>query len=416
MLSSISRFGAKGMVAMPSLIGLTRAEAEALILSSGLRVGSRSSTSTSSSGSDDRVGSQAIAQGTLVDYETSVSYQYLIYVAPPPPEPTAPYKIGVTTGDCVAYDYSTRDVCTGSNYCFDTLRKDYYRAPILDVYSDGSTQPSGAYQECASSDEYVTGAQKCKVIGKCDYAGETVAQPTTTCSNYNTACSGNQYQTRRKCVDTATGATVSDTLVATYACGCTSSESACDSNGWKISYYTCYNPDGSTYGGSSAISCTSCGDYTAGSCQNGIKTYTRTCYTGGVASTGSYTRECCTASCGARYYFSCSNGLRHWTQICVREDCSEERVSGDDQCCYGQCGSWGSKTYVASGVYIQSRTCIDANCDTYTDTRTMCDAKCGSWTDTSSCTASPYGRYKNQKRTCTDAFCSTYTETRSIAC
>jgi hypothetical protein len=91
-------------------------------------------------------------------------------------------------------------------------------------------------------------------------------------------------------------------------------------------------------------------------------------------------------------------------------------VSGDDQCCYGQCGSWGSKTYVASGVYIQSRTCIDANCDTYTDTRTMCDAKCGSWTDTSSCTASPYGKYKNQKRTCVDAFCSTYTETRSIAC
>ena len=417
MLSAISRFGAKGMVSMPDLSGLTVANARSAILSAGLKVGSLSSTSSSSSSNQDRVSAQAIAAGTLIDYETSVNFQYYVYVAPPPSEPTAPYIIGYTYGDCInngsSYTQDDLTTCNSSTYCFDRITTQPRHKEILDTWSDGRTPTSRNPKEYEACDATTSTQQVCKVVGNCGWEGSTT--PTITCSNYDTSCSNNQYQTRRKCVDSS-GATVSDTLVATYACGCTTSETSCDSNGWKISYYTCYNPDGSTYGGSSAVSCTSCGGWTWSACLSGQKTGSKTCYTGGVANTIYDYVSCCTPSCGDRYYFACSNGQRHWTQICVQEDCSEERVSGDDPCCYGQCGSWGPKTYVYTRVYTQSRTCIDASCNTYTDTRTMCDPYCGSWTDTSACLTSPYGRYKNQKRTCVDAFCDTYTETRSVSC
>lgn len=74
----------KGMVKMPDLSGLTRADAKTAIANAGLKFGTESS-STNNSGSsyNGDVKTQSIAANTLVEYESTVSFTYYdTYVAP----------------------------------------------------------------------------------------------------------------------------------------------------------------------------------------------------------------------------------------------------------------------------------------------------------------------------------------------
>ena len=83
MLGFIAKFGSsKGMVAVPNLNGLNRGQAIAAIQSAGLVFGGNSPVETSNSSLNDLVQSQPTPAGTLVDYESSFSFGYYVYVAP----------------------------------------------------------------------------------------------------------------------------------------------------------------------------------------------------------------------------------------------------------------------------------------------------------------------------------------------
>jgi hypothetical protein len=81
--------GAKGMVAVPNLSGLSRSSAQAAITNAGLVFFENTTpVDTTNSLLDNKVSGQSLTAGTLVDYETVVSYSYNRYVAPPPSGPT----------------------------------------------------------------------------------------------------------------------------------------------------------------------------------------------------------------------------------------------------------------------------------------------------------------------------------------
>lgn len=79
--------GAKGMVAMPDLSGKTPSEALAALEAVGLRRSGMGTANTSNSSNGGKVFQQSIQPGYLVDYETEISYDYYIYVAPAAPTP-----------------------------------------------------------------------------------------------------------------------------------------------------------------------------------------------------------------------------------------------------------------------------------------------------------------------------------------
>lgn len=81
--------GAKGMVAVPNLSGLSRSAAQTAITNSGLRfLEDATPVDTSNSSLDGKVAGQSLPAGALIDYESVVSYSYNRYVAPPPSGPT----------------------------------------------------------------------------------------------------------------------------------------------------------------------------------------------------------------------------------------------------------------------------------------------------------------------------------------
>jgi len=88
--------GAKGMVAVPNLSGLSTEAALSSLQNSGLVRGSVGTGTTSDSALENKVFSQSIPAGTLVDYETVVNYSFNLFVPPvilpppPPPPPTEP--------------------------------------------------------------------------------------------------------------------------------------------------------------------------------------------------------------------------------------------------------------------------------------------------------------------------------------
>ncbi len=91
MLNLFGWASSKGMVAVPDLSTLTYTDAITLLQSSGLNYTNNGSVSTSNSNLNNRIATQSIAAGTLVDYETNIGFTYYNYVpAPTPPAPTPP--------------------------------------------------------------------------------------------------------------------------------------------------------------------------------------------------------------------------------------------------------------------------------------------------------------------------------------
>jgi hypothetical protein len=108
MLGIIARFGSsKGMVRIPNLSGLTTSQATAAIQNSGLTFSGSSTSTTSSSSLGDKVFAQSISAGTLVEYETSISFQSYVYV---------PYVPVVTYGDCSSNYTTTQTRCVPGTF------------------------------------------------------------------------------------------------------------------------------------------------------------------------------------------------------------------------------------------------------------------------------------------------------------
>jgi hypothetical protein len=128
------------MVLVPSLTGLSRSSAESAIEAAGLIVGSVGTTSGSSS-QDNKVAAQGIASGTLVDYDTQISFTVYDYVAPSGPYVVSTEQISATC----AYTSST----SNGTYCVGTTKVTTYTSYTYTQYrrywSDGSTDTYLSY-------------------------------------------------------------------------------------------------------------------------------------------------------------------------------------------------------------------------------------------------------------------------------
>lgn len=141
----------KGMVAVPNLSGLTRQEAKDAIASAGLRFSGETEISNSSgSSSNGKATNQSVAAGTLIDYESPISFEYFgtyvdpVYVTKTEENCTQNNRyvyldfLGFSYGPCVnktktvtssrSYQLWVSQTCTTKTY-----------------YSDGTTYTSPSY-------------------------------------------------------------------------------------------------------------------------------------------------------------------------------------------------------------------------------------------------------------------------------
>lgn len=275
MLGIGGRFaGAKGMATMPNLSGLTPPQAEAAIIAAGLVIGSKTSSSTSDSGQDNKVNSQSVSAGILVDYETSINYNYLYYVAP--------YQPTITYGACEPYEFiGSGTFCTGQQQCSGGGIM-YFRRQIL---ADGSWTGGYDYSGCATQ---ITDSNCEYVDGECEYTKLVVCTGTAGCTDwYESSCSGGQYYQTRRCWD------------------------ACGNEKRTTNYYNCCTP---------STVCTAWSGSSGGQ--------SRTCtVTDSKCNTSSYVETRCAASCGSWYDTSkCTTSpygkYKTQARTCSRTDCS----------------------------------------------------------------------------------------------
>ncbi len=113
MLGSLPNIAsAKGMVRVPNLIGLTKTQAQAAILGSGLKILNELTTSTYDLVLNEQTLSQNPSQNTLVDYETGVSFNYYSYIPYTPTPTTSPTSTGGGGGTT---NYAYFAYCSGTN-------------------------------------------------------------------------------------------------------------------------------------------------------------------------------------------------------------------------------------------------------------------------------------------------------------
>jgi len=254
MLSFIARFGSsKGMVAVPNLSGLSRSQAQTAISNAGLVFGGESSTSTTNSSLDGKVASQSPSAGSLVDYATSVSYQYYIYVAP-----AAPTITSISYGSCYNVGTPTSSYTCSDPYTKTPTTTQERQRDVTYYYSDGSvtygteactsTTTSGTAIQNSADCGYVAPVKTCTAScgtysawGSCQnvYAGGGVQYRTRTCTR--TDCSTYTQTDSRSCC--------------AATCGSWSAYGSCV-NGVKKRTRTCTKTDCSTYTETQSISCT----------------------------------------------------------------------------------------------------------------------------------------------------------------
>lgn len=169
---------AKGMVAVPNLANLQPSEADAVLIALGLRRGSQNSSSTSDAARNNKINTQTVAAGTLVDYETEVGYNYEFYTAPA-------YQPTVSYGACEGYaSQSTGGWCSGTSWNYPIITTLRRRA----VFYDGSF----AFWSYDCTDA-VSGGGSERVDGLCGYTAPVVCTGTAGSSPGSWgSCSGGQ--------------------------------------------------------------------------------------------------------------------------------------------------------------------------------------------------------------------------------
>lgn len=219
----------KGMVETPSLVGLSRSDAESAITSAGLIVGSIGTTSGSSS-QNNTVASQGIAAGLLVDYETVIPFTVYTYTAPSGPYVVSTEQVSATC----AY---TESVPTGS-YCSGTTLITTYTTNLYTQYkrnwSDGSVDYYLSYCRSEAGSYEQSNSTECQP--------DPPAPPPTNCtscaSSYNVSITTNNCASGRGwysvcnhptgCVPAVTETSVNcvplsqlpaDTPICTVSCG-----------------------------------------------------------------------------------------------------------------------------------------------------------------------------------------------------
>lgn len=79
---------AKGMVLVPSIVGSSRSQAVQALTDAKLNYLDLGTVSTSNVALDNTIATQSIVGGSLVEYETEISFTYYVYAVSPTPTPT----------------------------------------------------------------------------------------------------------------------------------------------------------------------------------------------------------------------------------------------------------------------------------------------------------------------------------------
>jgi len=197
MLSSVAVFGgSKGMVAMPDLSGLSRDAAIAAVTSAGL-VFSSSSNVDSTSGNNGKVVSQSVSSGTLVDYESSITFGVGLYTAPSGPVITFVTDTELDAdGATVLKAYIVNDgaaTCNSPGVAPFTQTQKRKRVYKTYKYIDGIKDPTFAAQESPASgptpDPVVTNN-----VPDCGYSTPPSVTCTTSVSTISNGLCSNGYR------------------------------------------------------------------------------------------------------------------------------------------------------------------------------------------------------------------------------
>lgn len=246
---------AKGMVRVPDITGLTAEEADLAIALAGLRRSRLISSGTTQLFSlNNRIDSQTVLAGQLVDYETEISYRSLAYVAPPPPAAPPPV---ITLGPCEEYRFDANGTfCIGQQTCSGG-GVSQRRAKVL---SNGVW--SGGYSECAS---FITGSSCSFVNGSCGYTAPVVCNGTPGSNTFQSSCSGGQYYITTRSWDACGKESRTTRYFSCCTAGLVSCTSWSGSAGGQSRTCTYRRSDCSTYT-STETRCSSSSSTTCGSC------------------------------------------------------------------------------------------------------------------------------------------------------
>jgi hypothetical protein len=231
MLSSVAIFGgSKGMVAMPNLSGLSRDAAITAIQSNGL-VFLSSSNVDSTSENNNKVVSQSVSAGTLVDYESSITIGIGLYTAPSGPvitfvtDPTV-YEVNDGDYECSPITQYTkiqdRKNITYTYRYVDGVKDNSY-TPTQNFVSQANTIFTANSADCgyvAPPAVTCTTSQTLISNGSCNngYKTKTVMD-VTSCSD-GTQSSGSPYNITEECC-----VSLGTTYTNSTACNCGYKES-----------------------------------------------------------------------------------------------------------------------------------------------------------------------------------------------
>jgi hypothetical protein len=384
--------GARGMVQMPNLANLSPTAATAALAAAGLRLGTASEVTSNNSADNEKVFSQSVTAGSLVDYDSDINYSYYRYVPPAIVYTLDSAKIADGSPQTETGCNRTPNLQNASNqyyFCSRTLTSYKYKLlanGVWDGVSYGGYTTEYSTWDCAT------------VINQCGntridssrslaFNGEGTCQPNNTKTNlYNYAyLAGNiEYN-------------VPEVVPCTYVN--------------KTPLYT-----------KKAYTTSTC--LGGGGCPAGYRLFnTITVFSDGSEETTAENQpECCpcpnTTVRTDNYYFGCEAGFRRCTYRIETYDCTGALVSNIRYDCPSLCCSADvliSQTeWVAVATNVQESAVTYRKCDgtTYTQTETRCSGCSPTWTSSGRCTS---GRL-SQSRTCFRANCTTFTETRTIAC
>lgn len=224
--------GAKGMVAVPSLSGLSRSAAQTAITGAGLLFfEDPTPVDTTNSALDGKVTGQSFSPGTLVDYETIISYSYNRYVAPPPSGPTLIPGSPTRIENWVA---GTSSQCSG--YTKVITPTEQLQISYLYEYTDGNSNTVRAPGEDGQV-IYITDDKLYQYNSPdCGYVAPPACVPETEfVSDWLGACINNYQTYAVRYRDTCTGEeTVTSTSI--YCCNSTT----ITVSSWTGSCISCY--------------------------------------------------------------------------------------------------------------------------------------------------------------------------------
>ena len=292
--------GAKGMVIVPNISNLSRSAAQAAISAAGLKFFEVTTPlDTTDSAADGKVFFQSIASGSVVDYETEVSYSYYRYVAPPP-VPSGPVPVGTPQkieseikagADCRCE--GTTQICVPFELIEISYRQNYSdgsfiitRAPSEDKKTIIEDDDRVIFQskDCGAVCSATTWEQVGRFVASCNSDGQRIVT-----IRYKNGCGDEIFLKERTMVN--------GTYLGEDPIACCYKATLCDST---------------PFGSWSAY-------------VGGVSTRSKTCYrstTSGGCTAYTVTETRCQASCGTFGGGTCVNGKKTQTQTCTNADCS----------------------------------------------------------------------------------------------